>query len=297
MTEILVGINGTAGAESALAFAKQFARLTGAGLRLANVFPYDDTPSRASNAGFREALLEDAEALLAGADAGDAPRHAIADVSPAHALHEIAERHGCSLVVVGSTDRGRLGRVLPGSTGERLLHGAPCPVAIVPHGYAAHPLLTVGVGYDGSDESEAAVTSAYEIARRLGARLRVIGVFDATQVGTPALMTGPSYTAIHKELEEMQRTALLRRVAGLGEDVGIESVFLTGTPSRELAERSESVDLMVMGSRGYGPMRAVLLGGVSHGLVHKAACPVLILPRGAKAGLQPLLAAAVEANA
>jgi nucleotide-binding universal stress UspA family protein len=200
MSEILVGVDGTDGARDALAFAKQLAHMTGAQLRLANAFPYDDTPNRASNEAFREALRKDAEAELAEADAGDAARQAVAAVSPARALHDIAEQADVSLVVVGSTRRGPVGRVLPGSTGERLLHGSPCPVAIVPQGYAAHEreLRLIGVGYDGSEESEAALATACELARRVGAKLRVIRVFDTGQIGTPALMSGPGYISVPK---------------------------------------------------------------------------------------------------
>src|SRR5689334_19506297 len=112
MSEILVGIDGSAGAQDALAFAKQIAAITGAGLRLAHAYPYDATPSRASNLTFRNALRADAEALLAAIDADDAPRHAVADVSPPHALHELASEHGSSLIVVGSTHHSPIGRVM-----------------------------------------------------------------------------------------------------------------------------------------------------------------------------------------
>src|SRR6185503_3981093 len=124
MSEILVGVDGTAGAEDALAFARRLAGTTGATLRLATAFPYQDTPSRASNATFREALRADATATLERLGDGDTPRIAVADVSPAHALHVLADESGAALVVVGSTHRGPVGRVLPGSTAERLLHGA-----------------------------------------------------------------------------------------------------------------------------------------------------------------------------
>jgi nucleotide-binding universal stress UspA family protein len=299
MSEILVGIDGTAGAQDAVAFAKQLAGVTGAGLRLANAFPYDDTPTRASNEAFRDALRADAEALLAGVEADDAPRHAVAGVSPAHALHELASEHGSSLVVVGSTHRGPIGRVMPGSTGERLLHGSPCPVAIVPRGYGAteRPLRAIGVGYDGSEEAEAALASATEIARRVGATVRVIRVFDSTEIGTPALMSGPSYVAVHKDVERLQREQLERRVSEQPHDVAVESVFMAGSPHRELAAQSESVDLMVTGSRGYGPLHAVLLGGVTHAIVRKAACPVIVMPRGAQRGLAALFGRVAEATA
>jgi len=241
MSEILVGVDGTAGAEDALAFAEQLAGATGATLRPATVTPEDG-------------------------------------VSPPHALHRLADEHDAALVVVGSTHRGPIGRVLPGSTAERLLHGATCPVAIVPRGYRARPqgeIRTIGVGYDASDESRAALAAACELARRFRAALRVIRIFDSTEVGTPGLAVGPAYAEVYKDVEERQRADLDRCVAGLPQDIGAEGVFLGGAPHHELAEQSHSLDLLLVGSRGYGPLRAVLLGGVSHGLVRSAACPVM----------------------
>src|SRR4029079_14386360 len=57
--------------------------------------------------------------------------------SAARALHEAARAEDAGLVVVGSTRQGAIGRVLPGSTADRLLHGSPCPIAIVPSGWEA----------------------------------------------------------------------------------------------------------------------------------------------------------------
>jgi nucleotide-binding universal stress UspA family protein len=285
MSEILVGVDGTAGAEDAVAFALALAGVTGATLRLATAFPYDDIHSRATSKAYREALREEAVELIdrvAAEVGGDVPTEVVADTSPPHALHALCAETGAALVVVGSTDRGPVGRVLPGSTAERLLHGSPCPVAIVPHGYGSreHPIRTIGVGHDGSDESEIALGSAVELARRVGAELLVMRVFDPSQVGTPALMIGPGWVPVSTDIEARQRASLDRRVADLPDDVRAQAVFLAGTSGRELAELSRTVDVLLVGSRGYGPARAVLLGGVSHALVHDAACPVIVLPRG-----------------
>jgi nucleotide-binding universal stress UspA family protein len=288
MSEILVGVDGTASAEDALAFARKLAGATGATLRLATAYPYDDTPSRAANQTYREVLHADAVALLEGLGEADAPKVAVADVSPAHALHVLADESDAALVVVGSTHRGPIGRVLPGSTAERLLHGATCPVAIVPHGYQSHAgdaIRTIGVGFDASLESLSALDSASDLARRFGAKLRVIRVFDATEVGTPGLAVGPAYAEVYQEVEEHQRGDLDRCVASLPSELSAEGVFLSGSPGPELAEQSHSLDLLVVGSRGYGPLRAVLLGGVSHALVRAAACPVIVLPHGVHTGL------------
>jgi nucleotide-binding universal stress UspA family protein len=61
--------------------------------------------------------------------AGQAECRALAGASAPRALHEAAEQFGAGLLVIGSTERGAIGRLLPGSTAERLMHGAPCPIA------------------------------------------------------------------------------------------------------------------------------------------------------------------------
>ena len=295
MSEIVVGIDDSASAEDALAFARRLADATGARLQLASAYPYEEWPSRVASHEFGAHLRDEAQAVLdrRAASLGDdnVPMHAIADHSPARALHRVAEHIGAALTVVGSTHRGALGRVLPGSTGERLLHGSPCPVAIAPRGYAAQgsaPIGIVGVGYDTSDESEAALRAACRVARAFDAHLRVIRVFDATRVGTPALMTFPGWEAFNEDYEQHQRQGLERAVAALPSEVSAEAVFVAGRPGSDLATQSQDVDLMIVGSRGYGPMAAVMLGGATHTLIRDAACPVVVLPRGTESGLDAL---------
>ena len=74
-------------------------------------------------------------------------------------------------MIVGSSHTGRAGRVLPGSTGERLLHGSPCSVAVVPKDYRTHadqPIRRIGVAYNDTDEARAALAAG----RVAGARAR-----------------------------------------------------------------------------------------------------------------------------
>jgi nucleotide-binding universal stress UspA family protein len=301
MPEIVVGIDDSAGAQDALAFATRIATSTGASLRLASAFPYDDMPSRASNGAYRQFLRADAQALLdravAATDAAVSATEAIADHSPPHALHELTERIDAALVVVGSTRRGPVGRILPGSTGERLLHDSPCPVTIVPRGYVGGgPIRIVGVWCDGSTESAAALAAACQLARRFGAAVRVIRVFDAGHVGAPALMTIPGYVGSDAARETRMREGLQEAVAELPADVRPEPVFVIGSVGRELVAQSALVDLLLVGSRGYHPRTAVLLGGATHMLLRKAACPVIVLPRGSR-GLEALFAPAAETAA
>jgi nucleotide-binding universal stress UspA family protein len=82
------------------------------------------------------------------------------------------------------------------------------------------------------------------------------------------------------ELSELRKHALARAAASVSKDLHPETVMLVGDPARVLErEAGEGLDLLVLGSRGYGPVRRVLLGGVSESVVRRSPCPVLVVPR------------------
>jgi nucleotide-binding universal stress UspA family protein len=304
--KIIVGVDESDRSKDAVALAAKLARGSGAELVLVCAYPYDDRPSRAGNVDFRRSLCVDAEESLRRAQEGfsELPAvvaHAVADPSPARAIQEMAASEAASLIVIGSSHRGGVGRVLAGTTAERLLHGAPCPVAVAPAGFRAaadHAIETIAVAYDRSDEAKAALLAATAIAPALGARLRVVEVVDPHWMGTPMMMAGPAYEVVPSEvLEQPVREHLAEVVAALPENVTAEAVVLIGDPERELAAETQGVELMIAGSRGYGPHRAVLLGSVSGGLVRDASCPVLVVPRGIETPLEDLFAPATAAQA
>jgi nucleotide-binding universal stress UspA family protein len=303
MTTILVGVDASERSRDALAFAHQVAAASGAAVVVANIFPYDDRPSRMANLGFREVLESDAVKVveqMRTAVAEDPVRTAVAArMSAAHGLHDLAEMEHAELIVVGSSHTGTAGRVMPGSTAEKLLHGAPCPVVIVPQGCRDHvgELRHIGVAYDGSPEAEAALHGAIEIARATGAELRVIRVMDALQYSSPALMGGPGYVQLRDDIEKALRAELDDAVGRIPAGVSAEAIFLTGDPAHELAQQSGTLDLLLTGSRGYGPLRAVLAGGMTGRLMRQAACPVLVIPRGVEAALNGLFVRGAETPA
>ncbi len=193
MTGILVGVDGSTRSADAVALARGIAAASGAGITLACAYPYEDHPSRPANHAYRDHLRADAETTLARMEQGlegieRSRTSAIADVSPARALQQLAERDAPALIVLGSSHRSALGRVMAGTTAERLLHGAPCAVALAPHGFhtrAEQAIRTVSVGHDGSEESAAALSAAVATAVALGAVLRIVRGFPAVRYATP----------------------------------------------------------------------------------------------------------------
>jgi nucleotide-binding universal stress UspA family protein len=222
--------------------------------------------------------------------------------SPASGLAKLAEDEGADLIVVGSTHRGPIGRILPGGTAERLLGTGPCAVAVAPRGTADERggpagwrplsesedddgLRVIGVGYDGSSQSEEALERATSLALGNGSAMRVFAV------GGAALGSGipGSASAAGAHGAPDLRDRLLDAVADLPPEARAEAVYLRGFPAAELTAVSEGgIDLLVLGSRGGGPLRQALLGSVSSKVMHGAGCPVLISPSGA-ADRRPVL--------
>src|SRR5829696_4111921 len=170
MTKVLIGVDGSDRSEDAVAFGRALALAAGAPVVLSTAHQTEPRQPRLDGAPAHAGLREEAEAMLARLalmllDVEDVERRLLADHSPARALRAAAEQTGAGIIVVGSSHVGRFGRVLPGSTAERLLHGAPCPVAVVPVGFGAqglpeHPVI--GCGYEATDYGAAALGAAEE---------------------------------------------------------------------------------------------------------------------------------------
>jgi nucleotide-binding universal stress UspA family protein len=288
--KIVIAVDASERSLDALALGRLLADSTSAPVVLMSVFPYDPLADPADDSYTR--ARDEARSILVelGEEAGLAAPDAqvIAGNLAARELQRVSEQQSTGVIVLGSTHRGPVGRLLPGGVGERLLTGAACPLAIAPRGYADAPparLTRIGVAFDGSDESRQALSAAYQLARSSGAKLRVISVFERLTFGT--LATGRTGGAsINERMRAEQREALAEVAAGQPNE-DIEARLLEGSPGDVLAEESADLDLLVTGSRGYGPRAAVLLGTTTHTLMRKAACPGLILPRGTSLKLAP----------
>lgn len=285
---LLVGFEPTPEGEDALALGALLAELLDARPLVARVFgrPAGVVDPKE----IEQALAEEAEASSAKVPdrlLALAPRTvAVAHDSVGGALFEIASDEDAIAIVVGSGRRGLLGRVSPGSVGQSLLHGAPCAVAVAPRGFAeagADAVLRVGAGFDGSPESSVALDVAIAIATRCRARLSIFTVADHTNLGYATSWSVLTAGELHDyELESKQRILDqgLGRVPG---DLPVEGRLMRGTAGQNLVAASEDVDLLVVGSRAYGPLRRTLLGSASTKLLHDAHCPTLVLARGVSA--------------
>lgn len=276
---MILGCDGTAQADDALALARLLASHSKASIVVSHVVPKPppfDARTREYIKQLQDrvrSVLDPAVAALAGLTAEARP---IESGSPARGLHELAEEEGASLIVVGSTHRGPVGRVVIGSVGEVLLAGSPTAVAVAPKGFAsaAPPSLgTVGVGFNGAPEGRVALRAAAALAAAGGAGLRAIAVEED--------FAHARHAPGHAHHGDASLAAELDRALEGEGAANAERVVVRGGAVQGLCEAAPEVDLLVIGSRGYGPLHHALMGSVSAHLMRACPVPVLVVPRGA----------------
>jgi nucleotide-binding universal stress UspA family protein len=202
---------------------------------------------------------------------------AVHNWSAARGLHTIVEQRRAELLVVGSCHRGLLGRTLLGDDTCRILDGAPCAVAIAPRAYAAASgsarLARIGVGCDASLESEWALEVGRELAARHEAKVKALAVVSLQSI--------PHGEPIPDQWEKLADRLVVDERHRLDRLKGVEGDATYGDPGEELAIFSGDLDLLIVGSRSYGPIGRLFAGSTSRYLLRHTRCPLLVLPRSA----------------
>jgi nucleotide-binding universal stress UspA family protein len=260
---ILVGFDGSDGGRDALELTRVLAEATDASVLVATVLSHGPLP-----------VLEEARERLGGLEV---ETRSFDRGTPAGVISDLAERERVDTIVVGSPHRGAIGRVLIGSVADGLLHGAPCEVLTAPRGYADEehgPFRTIAVAYDDTTEAKAALHRAEAIALACRATITVYTVAAPVAVVPGAGGYAPAFPPEAGPI-------VTRAVKSVDEQLAATGRVLGGQPGPALAEACEEVgaDLIVAGSRENGPLARVFLGSVSTQLMHKAPCPVLVVPR------------------
>jgi len=265
---VLVGVDGRPNGRDAIALASQ---LTDAEVKLTLAFvretDLDEDVRESARLLQKERLATGVHADLIG----------VLAAGPGRGLHEQAEKQNADLLVVGSCSHGPFGRAMLGDDTRASLNGATCAVALAPRGYAEnpHPIDKIGIAYNGSPESEHALRVARALAERTAATLHALEVVSIPTYAYAGVVSPAAGEGIDMMLSEAKvRMAQLPDVEG-------NAVY--GLAGEELAVFGNAVDLLIVGSRGYGPVRRVVHGSTSNYLQRHARCPLLVLPRAAAA--------------
>ena len=282
---IVVGCDGSPEGNDAVALGATLAALTDARLSLVGVFPTSLFPV-SGQSDRRTLRAQTTRSLRSARDclAPQAVTHCIADNSVPRALRHFADRTQADVVVLGSNPAAPPGHTAIGRRGRQLLYDAPFALGLAARGVHEQPggLSAIGIGYDSGPEAAAALMVAAELARGAGdVRLLVRHIVPDE---LPAL-TMQEWMAVkdwdHANVwEEKRRTALAETQTAVSKlAVPAEASATVGDPGYALRDFSATVDLLVVGSRRWGPVARLVSGGVGETLVTDAQCSTLIVPR------------------
>ncbi len=272
-TNVVVGIDGTGAGRDVLAVAETLAPSRKA-LALVHVRVLEAPAQRGYIAAFDAETREKSVQLLKAEQQRSAPAaETLSVLAPdvGTGLHDVAESRGADLLVVGSCHRSAIGRVLAGDDTHAALHQAPCAVAVAPRGYhesVKRPEL-IGVAYDGSPHSEVALAHARALANETGGRVLARHVIQLK-----VYAAGGWAPAVVEDAEAQ----VARAREQLGELSDVDLGVAIGATAEELAAFSETVDVLVCGSRHNGIVKRVALGSTSDFLARDCACPLIITP-------------------
>jgi nucleotide-binding universal stress UspA family protein len=281
----IVGIDGRDGGRDAHALA---CALGARELTLVAAYPVDPVPTRGTLTAFEHELRDEALQQLRAAEVeadGDVRvhAHAVGDASPARALQRAAVDVAADLIVVGSSHRGVAGRLLLGDVSTAVLHDAPCHVAVAPHSYRrqARRARTVVAGFDGSAEALEAVDVAARLRDELGGQLILVEAVRPPVGWSPPGAPMIDWRSIAEEQRVVAGRELREALDRIGGDAELRvDIGDAGSVLVSVAQDNDA-DVLVVGSRGWGPLRRIVLGSTSNHVIHHARCPVIVVPRPA----------------
>lgn len=284
---IVVGYDGSVGSDVALDWAGDLAGRRHMALRIVRAFEpsmYDTGLGGGYQAGEVGGLRAAAEAQLTQARDRTRREHpgmdvtaAMEDDTPEHLLVEASR--AADTVVLGSRGASGFSTLVAGSTTMHVASHAACTVVAVPNQEPDVHARGVVVGADGSELSEAAIDYAFREASDLGVPLTAV---HAWLDPVTSSVLGSALPLMHDPVAyaKDQEILLAESLAGWAEkypDVEVKRRVVHGHPVSSLVHEAIGAQLLVVGCRGRGAVRSILLGSVSHGVLHLSSCPVAVV--------------------
>jgi len=288
MGQVVVGVDESDGAARALQWAAREGELRGWAVRAVLAWGLLDQHHTIIGERFDPGYGEkDAAEALAGIvfralgdDVAAKVEHRVVCELPAHAL--LTASAGADLLVVGARGMGGFKGLMLGSISQQCLHHTSVPIAVV----RGEPATTdresrIVVAVDGSDTAQRALAWALDEARARAARVTAVHAWH------PAYVSGYPYTEPVFEPDEFERAsrqvvaAAIEAADSSGLAAPVEQRSARGGAAAAILDAAAGADLIVMGSRGLGGFKGLLLGSVTAQVTHHAEATVVVIPPGA----------------
>ena len=285
---IVVGFDGSQGSRNALVWAAHHAQRRGARLRIITctelpaMYTMSGVPAIPATSSFEDLVRHGLDlngTAIAHAESLDLGITVVGEAMVGSPIVDLTEQMepGDELVVAATSQPGVLTDVL-GSVASGVAHRAKGPVIVV-HGTVSSdaPIGTIVVGIDGSPPSAAAMEWAFAEARRCGATVQLVHGWHYPYVDAHAEL---GRDEMRDALREDATAAMNRVVTSLAESdraLVVATKVVEGQPAEVVVEASKQADLVVVGSRGRGGFRALLLGSVSRPVLQHSLCPVAVI--------------------
>lgn len=284
---VIVGYDGSDGSRRAMAFATEEAHIRGVPLQVVTAW---DQPMVDLGMGAGSVVDPDLSQVIenrageVAAEGAELARKSGLEVSTgvvtgpaAAALVELSR--DADLIVVGSHRRQMMADLLLGGVSRQVATHAACPVVVVRGQQESHQRVAVGI--DGSEGARRALDFAFDEASRRGWSLRVVHAWDVAVIGFDVDASTYPQGGILDDVRDVETRLSAEVLAGHTArypDVEVQIRVERGSAARVLVDAASDCDLLVCGSRGRGGFSALLLGSVSHKVLHHAACTVAIVP-------------------
>jgi len=309
---IVVGHDGSVGAERALTFAAVIAESLRVPVTIARVWGGEPQPPSLAQLieeprSFDSVVSEVTEQLVSNCESVTnehpdlAVAYAVAHGSASQVLCELSQHE--RMLVIGSRGLGSIAGLLLGSVGNHCLHQSKRPVLVVPR--SEHPITSakpseptsgpshlgvstipqvapgsIVVGFDGSQHSKRALTEALDLAEQMSAPVVVIQSWSIDTAPKGSIWK-EGYVSSYPEINQEVVTQLEHDTGAIEQAYGhlaIQHRAVLGHPAEVLVRASESAMMLVVGSRGRGGFTGLVLGSVSTHCAQRAQCPVLVVP-------------------
>ena len=287
MEDIVVGVDGSENAAQALVWAAAEADRHGWPLTAVLAWGFLDQHHPGGGTEFdpeynearaRAALDSYIEKALGAERATSVQRRVVCDFA-VQALLDTAD--DAALLVAGARGLGGFRGLLLGSVTQQLLHYGTCPVAVVrpgsstPAGGATERIVA---GVDGSDTARQALRWAVEEARVRGAALEAVSAWHVPYVGDYPYTSALFDPTLFEEEGRRVLDGVVDSIDTSGLAHPVKRTLAGGGAAASLLHAAEGASLVVVGSRGLGGFKGLVLGSVSHQVAHRAPCPVVVVP-------------------